>query len=303
MKNDKAIELDLLNKTELKIVNIALESANLTDIATIVATELGLKSDDVLVVDYYENALTLDILNTCVNVHNIVGKQKKMLTSLGAIPGVAISSKTQIKSNGMLGWIALDESSAREALKKSEQIASEIQQKIAKRGIVFSSGAEVANKMIVDTNMPTIIKRLEAEGYSMTPGEILKDDKLHIAAKIKQACEYGGYGVIITTGGVGAESKDHTVEAIKFLDTEAATPYICHFAIGTGRHVKDGIKIAIGKLEDTLIIALPGPNDEVKASLNTIVEGLKQKTDKVELAEKIAQNLRTILRSKMSHHH
>ena len=92
------------------------------------------------------------------------------------------------------------------------------------------------------------------------------------------------------------------MEAVSALDAEAATPYICHFEVGTGRHVKDGIKIGVGNYNGTLIVALPGPNDEVRASLDVLVEGLKTNTDKHVLAERIAATLRDILREKMLHH-
>jgi hypothetical protein len=84
------------------------------------------------------------------------------------------------------------------------------------------------------------------------------------------------------------------------LDSDAATPYICRFEIGTGRHVKDGIKIAVGKVHDTLIVALPGPNDEVKASLQILIDGLRTGQEKHVLAENIAIKLRSIFRDKMS---
>jgi len=92
------------------------------------------------------------------------------------------------------------------------------------------------------------------------------------------------------------------VEAITALDPEAATPYICHFKIGTGRHVKNGVRIAVGEYNGTMIIALPGPNDEVMTSMEGVVDGLKKQQDKAELAENIAGHLRTILSSKMGHH-
>ncbi len=296
-------QFDLLRKTELKINRILLKNANLTDVAANVADTLGLAHREVVVVDYRDESITLDILNGCVNAYNIVGKKEQLLDKLGTLPGVHVSDEANVRSDGMLGWISLDEEPAKQALLKSEQMVSEIMSNIARRVIVFSSGAEVAEKQIADTNTPTIMKHLESEGYKVSEGNTLKDDKLYIYSKLREAADIGGYGVIITTGGVGAEDKDQTVEAIKELDSEAATPYICYFKIGTGRHVKDGIKIAVGKYNDTLIIALPGPNDEVKASLNIIVKGLKNDCSKTVLAENIAGNLRKILREKVSNHH
>jgi molybdenum cofactor synthesis domain-containing protein len=296
-------KFDLLRKTELRIEKIVLKNANLTEIAAHVAEILGLNRSEVLVVDYLNEVMTLDILNTCVNAYHIVGKRHQLLSTLNGIPGVHISKETSVQSDGMLGWIAMDQGSGKEALRQSEQIASEILRNISKRVIVFSTGAEVAEGQIEDTNAPTIMQCLESEGYKVTQGQTLKDDKLFITVQLREAADYGGYGLIITTGGVGAEDKDHTVEAVKALDSEAATPYICHFKTGTGRHVKDGIKIAVGKYNDTLIVALPGPNDEVRASLNVLVDGLKARQDKDILAENIALHLREILREKIAHHH
>jgi hypothetical protein len=50
-------------------------------------------------------------------------------------------------------------------------------------------------------------------------------------------------------------------------------------------------------------VSLPGPNDEVKASLDVLVDGLKTEQAKQILADNIAANLRDILREKMSRHH
>jgi molybdenum cofactor synthesis domain-containing protein len=298
-----AATYDLLRKTELKIEKIWLKNANLTDIAACVADVLGLDAGEVLVVDYRDNALTLDILNTCVNARNIVGKKDRLRDRLDKLPGVKTSPDTSFRSDGMMGWISLEEKPAKAALAKAEQMAAKILDAISRRVIVFSSGLEVAEKQIEDTNTPFIINRLASEGYTATAGETLTDDRSCITARLRDAAEYGGYGLIITTGGVGAEDKDHTVEAITALDPEASTPYICHFKVGTGRHVKDGIRIAVGEYNGTMIIALPGPNDEVKASLDIIVKGLKENHDKTVLANHIADNLKEILREKVSRHH
>ncbi len=289
---------DLLKKTELKIDKIHLCNANLSTIAATAANILGLEPTQVLVVDYRDGTLVLDILNVCVDAFRIAGQQETLLQSLGALPGVKVSSETSVSSHGMLGWIALNKGEAIEALKRGEEMAADILRTVANRVIVFSSGAEVEKGEIEDTNIPTIIKYLTDEGFKVSRGEVLKDNGLSIAARIREAAETGGYGVIITTGGVGAEDKDQTVEAVREVDPHAATPYICHFEVGTGRHVKDGVKIAVGEYNGTLIISLPGPNDEVKASLESIVHGLKAGVEKNDLAESIAENLRSILRGK-----
>jgi molybdenum cofactor synthesis domain-containing protein len=289
---------DLLRKTELKIQDIRLCNANLSTIAATAADVLGLERVEVLVVDYRDGTLVLDIHNTRIDARAIVGQQENLLASLGSLPGVTVSDKTSVSSDGMLGWIALDRDETIRALEQGEKMAADILRNVAKRVIVFSTGAEVESKEIEDTNIPTISEYLTNEGYEVSGGEVLKDNRLPIAAAIREAADIGGYGVVITTGGVGAEDKDQTVEAVRDVDPHAATPYICHYEVGTGRHVKDGVRIAVGEYNGTLIICLPGPNDEVKTSLEPLVRGLKAEVEKTDLAESIAENLRSMLREK-----
>jgi molybdopterin biosynthesis enzyme len=72
------------------------------------------------------------------------------------------------------------------------------------------------------------------------------------------------------------------------------------FQQGTGRHVKDGVRIAVGQLDTALIVALPGPNEEVRIALEVLVEGLRAGLGKAELAEALAARLRERLREKMA---
>jgi molybdopterin biosynthesis enzyme len=154
---------------------------------------------------------------------------------------------------------------------------------------------------VEDTNTPMIAGKLEKVGYQVTSGPTLKDDSAYIAARLHQAADLEGFGLIITTGGVGAEGKDHTIEAVTALDPEAAAPYICRFEKGTGRHVKDGVKIAVGRVAGARIVSLPGPNDEVSMSLDILIQGLKNNLPENVLAEEIANRLREKLRGKRRH--
>ena len=295
-------ESNLFQKTELRIENISLRGANLNDVAATVAEVLEFDRDEVLVTDALHDIVTIDILRKTVDAYHLVGKRERLLHQLGQLPGVEITDETSICSEGMLGWIALDEPEAKDALERSEKMAEEIRKVISRRAIIFSTGFEVSSGQIEDTNKPTIVKRLEAEGYSVNEGPTLPDDESLIAAALREVIESGGYGMIITTGGVGAEKKDQTVEAILSLDPKAATPYISKYEQGTGRHHKDGVRIAVGWFSDSLIVALPGPNDEVRSSLEILIDGLRHSWSKELLAEKLAQNLRAILRGKTKHH-
>ncbi len=294
------LEIDLLGKTELRIEQVELKNVNLNEFAAKVAEVLGLSRDEILVVDVRDTYITLDILKKKVYAEDIYGKEKVLLKQLSTLPGVGITDKSSIHSQGILGFIALDEKEAKEVIERTRQIEADMTQKIMKRAMVFPTGFEVKKGMIEDTNTPMIIKRLTEEGYKATRGPILEDDESMIVDYLTRAIG-NGYGLIITTGGVGAEDKDKTVESILKVDEEAATSYITKFEKGTGRHVKDGVKIAVGKVGNTTIVALPGPNDEAKAGLEVIIKALKNNLSKKDFADSLAEALRNRLRARMAH--
>jgi len=285
------MKVNLLGKTELWIRNIGLEQADLGAIAAAVSEILGLKAEEIFVTDAYDDHLTLDILRTEMDAEKLYGKKDEILRKLSVIPGVSVSEETSLHSEGILGFISLDEEAAKDVLDRSHEMATDLLENIRRRCMVFPTGEEVRRKLIIDTNSPYITDRLRAEGYKVDIGPVLQDDTDSIALALSDAIDCG-YGLIITTGGVGAESKDRTVEAMIKLDREAITPYITKYHKGTGRHEKEGVRIAVGSVGPTLMIALPGPNDEVRMSMETIVSGLKDKCDKGRLADEIARTLR-----------
>jgi len=293
------MELNLLGKTEIWIENINLKNADLGEIARVAAEVLESKRDEVIVTDVRENHIVLDVMRKTVYTEQIFGKKDELFKRLSELPGVIITEETAIHSDGILGFIALDKETAREVTEHSKQIVNEIKSKVAKRAIVFPTGFEVKRCMIKDTNTPMIAERLEKEGYKVAKEQILNDDEDHIASNILDAISTG-YGLIIITGGVGAENKDKTVEGVLKVDPDAATPYVVRYRIGTGRHVKDGVKIAVGRVGETTIIALPGPTEEVKLCLEAVVQGLSRELNKHTLANYIADVLRKRL-SKMKH--
>lgn len=292
-------EFDLLRKTELRIKGITLKNANLGEIATVVGNTLKIERKDLLVTDVQRDHLVIDILKKGLDPYHIVGKEVELLQRLSKLPGVTITQKTSIVSEGLLSWIASEPGEAKKALKRSEKMAKEIQQRLSRTAIIFSTGSEVANGQIMDTNTPTISQRLNSEGYSVKLGPTLKDDDVLIAAHLRQAID-DGYGLVIVTGGVGAEDKDRTIEAVLMVDPEAATPHVLKYQLGVGRHQhKDSVRIAVGKSSQTLIVALPGPNDEVQLGLEALVKGLSSNSNKNQMAESIAKSLKERMKEKI----
>jgi molybdenum cofactor synthesis domain-containing protein len=298
----RPVEFNLLEKTELWIRPIHLQGANLQAIGRAVAEVLDLGADEVLVTDVRDEVVTLDILRRTVLAEQIAGKERALLARLGAIAGVTVTEETGVHSEGVLGLIALGEANVAPALAAQRELGDRVRQAIARRAMVFPTGGEVQRGVIADTNTDLIAARLRQHGFRVAAGAALPDDDEVIAGAIRRAITEG-YGLVITTGGLGAEDKDRTVEGILRVDPGAATPYLAKFQRGTGRHVKDGVRIAVGHVEDALIVALPGPNEEVRVGLEVLLDGLKRGLPKADLAESLAGRLREILREKMGRHH
>jgi len=289
--DDQNPEMNLLEKTELWIVGLTLQNVRLEEIAAKVAEGLELEPGEVLVVDVREEYVVLDILRPVLKAQQIAGKEGEILRRVSGIPGVTLSDRAAIHSAGALGWVALDPEESKEAFEKSARMGKEIRERVGRRALVFSTGFEVQKGMIEDTNFPLIEERLKREGYTVKFGGILPDEIGAIAYRLQRAIDEG-FGLILTTGGVGAEAKDCTVEGLLRVDPRAATPYILKFEVGTGRHAKDGVRIAVGEIGLSHFVALPGPTREVKIGLERLLEALGKGMSKDEMAEHIASALR-----------
>jgi molybdenum cofactor synthesis domain-containing protein len=290
------MELELFEKTEIWIRPIQIQKVNLTVIAEKVADILSLKKSEVMVVDAREDLIALDIMKKAVNAQDIIGKKEALLHALAQIPGISLTPETTIHSEGILGLIDIeDQKVAKGLLRKMERLGQQISDHIKKRAIVFPSGFEVKKGFIQDTNSPYIKTRLKKEGLNVALGEVLEDDLELIVTALSKAI-HEGFGLIITTGGVGAESKDRMIEALLELDPKASTPYISRYEKGTGRHEKDGVRIGVAYVRPSFIIALPGPHEEVKIGIEVIIEGLKRGLSKEELARSLSTKFTQFLR-------
>jgi len=286
------MEVNLVGKTELWIQNIKLKNANLTDVGKVVAKVLNLMDDEVLVVDASSDHITLDILRSTLNMEKFLGKEKELFRKLSEIEGVEATEKTAIHSQGILEMITLDNELAEEITAKSTLMSKQIERAFLSRVKVFPTGDEVIGGVIKDTNSPLLKREFEKRGYEVSIGEPLPDDEIAIANSIENGI-YEGYGIIITTGGVGAEGKDRTIEATKRLDPTAAAQWVVKYE-KKGRHIKEGVRIGVGKVEKVLIVNLPGPNDEVKKCLEVIFNEIeKRDCDKETLANLLASKLKT----------
>lgn len=296
------MELNLLEKTELKVYGLVLAEVNLGEVAAAVAGVLALPPDKVLVVDVRPDHICLDLLVRTIGIDQVAGKEGELLAALRSVPGVAVTGEAYVDSAGIMGLIGGEPAAAAEVVARTRAMASEIERNILGRALVFATGFEVADKMIEDTNSPYLLRLLVEQGYRAEFGGVLADDASVIARRLGEAVDRG-YGLVVTTGGVGAEDKDFSVEAMTRVDPQAATPWIVRFERGTGRHVKDGVRIGVGQSGLTTMVSLPGPHDEVAAAGAALRRHCKAgHIDKAALAADVAAILRDKLRHKHWHH-
>jgi len=285
------VEYRLLEKTELWVKPVVLSGADLDACARATAEALGLKGYEVMVTDAIGDTLTLDILVPTIQAEQIVAREEMLLRLLRGVSGVQILEETEVHSDGILGLISLEEKTGKEMLARSQAMGEQIAKRIQKRSMVCATGQEVLAGQIIDTNTPFLMEALELHGYQVTKGPTIEDAASAIARAFRQAAE-DGYGLIITTGGIGAEGKDQTLAALGRVDAEAKMPYILKFQKGKGRHHRDGVRIGVGLLEPTLIICLPGPHDEVRLTWPVLRKGLNKGWDREALAGALADVLR-----------
>jgi molybdenum cofactor synthesis domain-containing protein len=289
------MDVNLLEKTELRINGIHTLGTNLTDLAAAVARVLEIPPDKVMVIDVRPPQLSLDILQRTLRAESFFGKKRSLLDAIAAVPGVTLAPDAEIHSAGILGAIGLTEIEAAETLTRSRAIGAAIVSNHRARIRVFPTGFELQEGRIQDTNTPYLLKIFEQAGFLPEAAKPVADDRERLAEALAMASEE--CGLAITTGGVGAEDKDFSVEAIQSLDPTAATPYLVHFDKGVGRHLKDGVRIGVGERNGCLFVALPGPHDEVRLAAPILVRGYKQHWSKQELANQVAETLRAKFRA------
>ncbi len=294
-------DLNLLEKTELWINDITLEQANLTEMAAAVARVLGLPEDKVMVVDVRPTHITFDLVEKEIPQENVMGKEEAILQALAAVPGVHLTPDSYIHSNGILGLICAQEEHPEEILQRVETMRSEIVEKVSHRAIVFPTGFELEQGLIEDTNTPYLKGLLEENGYTVTVGEVIPDDEMVMTEVLSDALSRG-FGLIVTSGGVGAEDKDHSVESVLRVAPDAAAPYIVRYEKGHGRHVKDGVRIGVGRVGLSTLVTLPGPHDEVEMTAPILVRMLQEGRPCDEIAEALASVLGQKWRGQGWHH-
>lgn len=293
-------EIDLLNKTELWVVGIHLSGVDLAVLAQTAARELDIDADKLFVTDVRDGRVVFDVMTPSIRLESVAGRETALLAALATCAGVSLLPDAQCHSHGILGIIGAPADQAQHILAAASGLEANLAKWVASSVAVVSTGDEVARGEIADTNLAAATQILGAAGYRVTPGGIVNDDPVAIAGRVRLLLE-DGHGLILTTGGVGAEDKDRTIEALERLDPALQTAILASYTVGQGRHAKPHVRVACGRVAGTLLVALPGPTREVRAALPALIEAMEKGLEPGAIAEAIAVPIRALWHRHAAH--
>lgn len=288
-----ATDLDLLSKTELWVEDILLDAVDLTRLARCAGGVLGLGAEQIFVTDVRDRRVVFDVVSPTVSLDAIAGREAALLQALAAFPGVRLGQRASVHSHGVLGVIGAPAGQAAQIIANAARLEANLQAYVARSVVVLSTGGEVARGEIEDTNYAAVISVLGEQGYMVDHAGVVDDDQALIAARLGHLLGEG-YGLIITTGGVGAEDKDQTIEAMQRLAPDLSTAVLAQYTVGHGRHVKPHVRVACGRIGETLLVALPGPTREVLAALPQLARAIGEGQPPAFIAEEIAVPIRKL---------
>jgi molybdenum cofactor synthesis domain-containing protein len=288
-------EVELLDKTEVWVRGVMLREADLGALAAVAARALSVDAGCVFVTDARDDHVVFDVLKTRLDLADLVGKKSVLLAGLATVPGVVVAVDASVHSRGVLGMIGTPAEEVDQTLARAEDIDERLRDYVSTRVAVVSTGPEVVAGNIKDTNLAAVTEVMGQAGFEVSPGGAVVDDEIAIVGRVLRLVSEG-FGIVITTGGVGAEDKDRTIEALQRCDPELATAVLATYEVGHGRHVKPHVRVGVGELQWTRLIALPGPTREVRAALPAVLHGLHMRWGKRRLADEVASVLRDCLR-------
>lgn len=290
-------DVQLLGKTEVWLRGVHLDAVDLPRLAQRTADVLALPRDRVFVTDVREGVVVLDLLLPRVSLEEVAGKQQALLEAVARLDGVTVDPGAEVHSEGVLGVIGAPPERVAGILSEANRIETQIRDYASRRVAVVATGAELIEGNVRDTNFEAAQEILGEAGFEVASSVAVDDDETRIAGLVARLAG-DGFGLIVITGGVGAEDKDRTVEALERLDSGLSTAVLAHYEKGHGRHVKDCVRIAVATLGWTTVVALPGPTHEVRLALPVLAERLQSGTSPPELVEALAAPLRASLSSR-----
>jgi molybdenum cofactor synthesis domain-containing protein len=289
-------DLDLFDKTEIWLTGVTTRGARLPDVAAAAASVLSIGANEVFVTDVRGDHIVLDLLTPRVRLEDVIGRSDDLLAGVGAVAGVAVAADAAVHSRGVLGILGAPSDQVDDILVTASALEANLRAYVARRIAVVSTGTEMQDGRVHDTNVEAIEDLAGAAGYEVSFGGVVGDDERAIAGRVARLVE-DGYGIVITTGGVGAEDKDRTVEGLQLLAPDLATAVLASYVVGHGRHVKPDVRVAAGRFDDAVIVALPGPTREVRAAVPALLDALAAGVGSERIAEAVAEPIRALWRA------
>ncbi len=139
--------------------------------------------------------------------------------------------------------------------------------------IVLSDSVAAGTKP--DTAGKSIVARLEAAGFATLGYEVLSDDSAEMAGRVQHWMAQKP-DVIMTVGGTGLGSRDHTVEAIRpLLTTEVPGVMEAARAYGQARTPYAMLSRGIaGVAGNSVVVTMPGSRRGAEETFDAIIVGL-----------------------------
>jgi molybdenum cofactor synthesis domain-containing protein len=285
-------EVELIDKTEVWVDGAVLRDADLEVLAAAAAGALGLPPNRLYVTDYRDECLTFDVLVPRLRLEQVAGRACELLRAMASVSGVELRAGATVHSDGVLGVIAAAPEDVPELLSVNAEIDVGLRRWVSTRVAVVATGDELLAGEVRDTNLIAVREQLEGAGFSVERGGTVPDVDDIIVGRVGRLVG-DGFGLVITTGGVGAEDKDRTVDAVSRLDPSLAISVLASYPAGHGRHARSDVRIAVAEVGWSRVVCLPGPTREVRVGVAALTAGLRAGADKASLADGIGEAIRT----------
>ncbi len=132
-----------------------------------------------------------------------------------------------------------------------------------------------------DLSGPTLVKKLEEEGWKVQYTAIVPDEKEMIQSEILKSVDEKDISLVLTTGGTGFSPRDITPEAVKEIFEREAPGIAEVMRAESMRITKRGMlsRSNSGIRKNSLIITLPGSQKAAKECLEAVLEPIKHGID------------------------
>lgn len=125
-----------------------------------------------------------------------------------------------------------------------------------------------------DRSGDTLVTRIEAAGHALADRKIIRDERMAIAAQLREWCADPDVDVVISTGGTGLTGRDVTVEAHRDVYEKEIEAFGTVFTIVSMKKIGTSAvqsRATGGVSQGTYLFALPGSPGACKDAWDEIL--------------------------------